>query len=69
MEKEEIDYFKRDESVDKEDEEGGGGGGVILKKNNNCNFSYFLVIVLNMYFVCLNWMGAQFYLQNGKLCT
>ena len=45
------------------------GGGVILKQNNNCNFSYFLVIVLNMYFVCLNWMGAQFYLQNGKLCT
>ena len=27
FEKEEIDYFKRDESVDKEDEEGGGGGG------------------------------------------
>ena len=27
FEKEEIGYFKRDESVDKEDEEGGGGGG------------------------------------------
>ena len=39
FEKEEIDYFKRDESVDKEDEEGGGrgrggggGGGVGGKK-------------------------------------